>query len=410
MSSSPLAQQAGEAIAPASSRFLTGLRGSQLSARREELLSAERARSGYFWEVQATPEANGAASIYDLVLNGEDGRCTLFLKIAEAIKVAAPATQARANQCLHKLSPRMRLVIQLARQSLNAAALQRATATRLLDVLNLALQLQAGDTGYRTRAPNQLLKKMGFQERFTKDEALQSHAFFQESMRIAHAAGLRLCLCIDYAERWLNVRGSASARLRVCHTLHELQQSMQKYQHAFLMVGDQSILQDEVFRSAELFRILETIRTEEPAPAGTIVRMPVRDSVAPERLHEAAALGTSAKGALRAAEAVALGFDPNSYERFQLPRGTWVGRLDFKIFGQSRNLLCYFTDVATGRRYVLSAWIRIELRSRMYCARDGVIDFSQPATEGLVYDLETNRTRAGGPAWNKAQLKKLTES
>jgi hypothetical protein len=38
------------------------------------------------------------------------------------------------------------------------------------------------------------------------------------------------------------------------------------------------------------------------------------------------------------------------------PEGAWIGRLDFLAWGKSQNILCYFTDEATGAKYRLSTF------------------------------------------------------
>jgi hypothetical protein len=42
----------------------------------------------------------------------------------------------------------------------------------------------------------------------------------------------------------------------------------------------------------------------------------------------------------------------------QAPDGLWTGRLDYLAWGRASNLLCYFTDEATGLKHRLSVFSR----------------------------------------------------
>lgn len=55
------------------------------------------------------------------------------------------------------------------------------------------------------------------------------------------------------------------------------------------------------------------------------------------------------------------------------PDGTWTARLDDMAWGKSQNLFCYFTEVATGKKYRLSVF-----NSKKY----------QPTKEGPSFDEE----------------------
>jgi hypothetical protein len=72
------------------------------------------------------------------------------------------------------------------------------------------------------------------------------------------------------------------------------------------------------------------------------------------------------------------------------PEGTWRGRLDNKAWGKSTNLILYFTDEATGRKYWLSVWHR-----DAYNPRGGGLDFKYAAEPGEVFELTTKKTKAG---------------
>lgn len=68
---------------------------------------------------------------------------------------------------------------------------------------------------------------------------------------------------------------------------------------------------------------------------------------------ESSLRGWSYKGALDA------GLELKSYAWEDVPTGTWLARLDFKVWSNKTSagsLGCYFTSLADGRRYLLSAF------------------------------------------------------
>ncbi|MHB1280031.1 MAG: hypothetical protein ACYCYL_02180 [Acidithiobacillus sp.] len=83
------------------------------------------------------------------------------------------------------------------------------------------------------------------------------------------------------------------------------------------------------------------------------------------------------------------------------PMGEWTGKLVAKCWGNSRNLICFFEDVATGKQYKLSAFSNEGTR---YCPKDDGIDFSESGIEGLNYLIETALSSKGNPAWLAATL------
>jgi hypothetical protein len=76
---------------------------------------------------------------------------------------------------------------------------------------------------------------------------------------------------------------------------------------------------------------------------------------------------------------------------FDCPEGTWTGRLDQKAWGKSSNMLLYFSDQATGRKY----WFSVFSRNR-YRPRDNGHDFMNDAQPGDVFELTTQKTKKTG--------------
>jgi hypothetical protein len=74
------------------------------------------------------------------------------------------------------------------------------------------------------------------------------------------------------------------------------------------------------------------------------------------------------------------------------PEGTWVGRLDEKVWGKSSNIILHFTEQATGRKAQLSVFSR-----NRYCPGDNGHDFLNDAEPGDTFELTTKKTRFGNP-------------
>ncbi len=81
---------------------------------------------------------------------------------------------------------------------------------------------------------------------------------------------------------------------------------------------------------------------------------------------------------------------PSGYE-FSCPDGEWIGRLDVKQWGKSKNLTLYFTDEGTGGKYWLSVFWH-----EAYRARDCQIGF-RDEEPGTRYKMTTRRNREGKP-------------
>jgi hypothetical protein len=75
------------------------------------------------------------------------------------------------------------------------------------------------------------------------------------------------------------------------------------------------------------------------------------------------------------------------------PEGNWTARLDAKAWGKSANLILYFSDVETGRKYWLSVFFETGYR-----ARENGYDFRNDAMPGDVFELTTKKTKSGKPS------------
>jgi hypothetical protein len=87
----------------------------------------------------------------------------------------------------------------------------------------------------------------------------------------------------------------------------------------------------------------------------------------------------------------------NDYE-FDCPEGKWMGRLEQLAWGKSTNLILYFADTATDRRYRLSVFA-----GSQYKPRDGSHDFRHDAQPGDLFELTTKKTKNGNPDLTSAR-------
>lgn len=111
--------------------------------------------------------------------------------------------------------------------------------------------------------------------------------------------------------------------------------------------------------------------------------------------------GWSYKGALEA------GLELKSYSWEDVPTGTWLARLDFKVWSNKTaagSLGCYFTSLADGRRYLLSAFRPYRSTARTYTPTDGSIDFSSRGLDGQIFLLEIGKGVNGKTKWLSAKL------
>ena len=97
------------------------------------------------------------------------------------------------------------------------------------------------------------------------------------------------------------------------------------------------------------------------------------------------------------------GLEPKAYRsRLHEEPMSSEALLDFKIWGKSPCLTCYFRDIRTGDKFCLSAFDN--KHDRRYTPRDKDIDFSEPGIENGLYLVTTMETKKGGSAWATARL------
>ena len=101
--------------------------------------------------------------------------------------------------------------------------------------------------------------------------------------------------------------------------------------------------------------------------------------------------------------AIEYGLEPRAYRSMlhEEPMSS-EALLDFKIWGKSPCLTCYFRDIRTGNKFCLTAFDN-EKNTR-YTPRDRDIDFSEQGIENGLYLVETVGTKKGGSAWANASL------
>jgi hypothetical protein len=111
---------------------------------------------------------------------------------------------------------------------------------------------------------------------------------------------------------------------------------------------------------------------------------------------------TAARHAYTLSEAIEAGFDPGAYEWRDVPEGTWDGHLDFRTWSSRKGagaLLCYFTDIRTGRRFRLAAARPWEGDAFRCTPKDRAIDFSRASVDDRVFRLRVRCDAKGHVAW-----------
>jgi hypothetical protein len=83
---------------------------------------------------------------------------------------------------------------------------------------------------------------------------------------------------------------------------------------------------------------------------------------------------------------------PEGYE-FGAPDGEWIGHFDDSQWGQNKNLILYFTDEGSGKRYWFSVF-----STHDYCPRDKQINFKDEKAGGR-YTIKTGRSAKGNPVF-----------
>jgi hypothetical protein len=73
---------------------------------------------------------------------------------------------------------------------------------------------------------------------------------------------------------------------------------------------------------------------------------------------------------------------------FDCPEGMWRARLDAKAWGKQQNLIMYFSEIETGKKYCISVF-----KPSYYKPEDGRFPFRVQGQPGQCFELETARTR-----------------
>ena len=100
------------------------------------------------------------------------------------------------------------------------------------------------------------------------------------------------------------------------------------------------------------------------------------------------------------AEALAYGFQMDKYT-FKNETMTTEAVLHFKVWGKKWNLQCYFQNIRTGERFILSAFCG---STKRYTPRDKDIDFSESGIEHGLYEVITAPNSKGKITWDSATL------
>jgi|SRR5579864_7272329 len=70
---------------------------------------------------------------------------------------------------------------------------------------------------------------------------------------------------------------------------------------------------------------------------------------------------------------------------FECPAGVWRARLDGKAWGKKKNILLFFSDADTDKKYCISLFFF----TTYYRPEDGGFDFREAGNRGDVFELET---------------------
>lgn len=123
------------------------------------------------------------------------------------------------------------------------------------------------------------------------------------------------------------------------------------------------------------------------------------------------------------AQGLNLGLQPHEYGT-PVPKGEFLARLDFRMWGKSINLRCFFTYMETGQKFSLSAYrshsdkehVVQRLDEKTHHAEtpeDGVFDFTKGNLGnwgGRHFRLVIRQGARGKILWNSAELLALDES
>ena len=120
------------------------------------------------------------------------------------------------------------------------------------------------------------------------------------------------------------------------------------------------------------------------------------------------------------AQALNLGLQPREYGTF-VSEGEFTALLNFRIWGKSVNLRCFFIHMETGEKFSLSAYRshfgkehvvqRPDGKSHSaYTPEDGIFDFSVGDIDGKLFRLSMRLGARGKIIWSSAELLSVDES
>ena len=90
-------------------------------------------------------------------------------------------------------------------------------------------------------------------------------------------------------------------------------------------------------------------------------------------------------------------FNERAYS-YNAPNRKWIGHLDFKAWGKSKNLFLFFTSTDTDQKFKIS----VTARGR-YSPREHYLNFFKEPI-GQKFQLETSRNKKGFPELPSAKL------
>jgi hypothetical protein len=110
-------------------------------------------------------------------------------------------------------------------------------------------------------------------------------------------------------------------------------------------------------------------------------------------LPQSAPQPLNAKGASTMTDILGYKEISNRFEyTFDCPEGVWSAHLDARAWGKQRNILLYFSELDTGKKYALGVFL-----TGVYPYRpgDGSLNFYSEAQPGEYFELATGQTRTG---------------
>lgn len=103
-------------------------------------------------------------------------------------------------------------------------------------------------------------------------------------------------------------------------------------------------------------------------------------------------------------QALARGYNSGLYTT-AVPGAEFIAILDFTMWSRWACIDCFFTEVRSGQKLLLTArYRRLESGLLGYTPEDAQIDFSQRGLCGGIYRVATHKSTFGRPTWASAEL------